>query len=283
MKSNNKIFRALVTWICVIASAFLLTISLQTFAIPASIITGGFTGVALLLNEITSFIDTSLGIILLNVPIAFFCYHELSKRFTIYSTIQFVLTSIFLKIFNFQPLFDDIMLNSIFGGICYGGAIVVALKGDTSTGGTDFLALYFSNKYGKTVWQYIFVFNTILILVLGFTTGWLYAGYSIIFQFVATRVISSLHTRYDRVTFEIISEKYEQILTEYNQKFTHGSTCYQAFGGYLKKEYTIINTVISSYEVNQVIRLCKNIDNNVIINITKTQTFVGKFNQRPLD
>ena len=54
------------------------------------------------------------------------------------------MTSLFLKYFSLPPIFDDILLSAVFGGFLMGISIVLALKGNASTGGTDFIALYVS-------------------------------------------------------------------------------------------------------------------------------------------
>lgn len=66
---------------------------------------------------------------------------------------------------SLEPLFEDILLNVIFGGFLYGIMTVIALKGNASTGGVDFVALYISNKKGKSIWNYVFVFNAVLITI----------------------------------------------------------------------------------------------------------------------
>ena len=97
--------------------------------------------------------------IALNVPVAIFCYRHIGKKFVIFSMIQVFLASFLLKLSLFEPLFEDALLNICFGGFIYGLAIVVALKGNASTAGTDFIALYVSNRLGKAIWQYVFAFN----------------------------------------------------------------------------------------------------------------------------
>ncbi len=109
----------------------------------------------------------------------------------------------FLKFLKFDPLFDDMLLNIIFGGFLYGIMTVIALKGNASTGGTDFIALYVSNKLGRSIWSYVFVFNAGLLLIFGYMFGWEYAGYSILFQFISTKTIDSFYHRYERMTMQI--------------------------------------------------------------------------------
>ena len=69
--------------------------------------------------------------------------------------LQVAFGSMFLQIFSFQPIFTDEILNVIFGGVIYGTSIVIALRGNASTGGTDFIALFVSNKTGKSIWSYV--------------------------------------------------------------------------------------------------------------------------------
>jgi len=287
MNINNKNIKLLYSIFSIVLSAFLLTLCLQSFVLPSNMISGGFTGVAVLLNTMTKntpfVLDTSVMLIVLNLPVAYICYKSISKRFTILSVCQIFLTAIFLKIFSFSPFVDDIILNSIFGGIFFALAIVVALKADASTGGTDFIALYFSNRFNKSLWIHVFVFNSFLIIILGFNQGWLYAGYSILFQFVATKLIDTLHTRYHRLTLEIITKKPEDIVDAYIKHSKHGMTCFKGYGGYSKQEITIIHTVLSSYELSEAIRLLKSVDEKVIINIFKTDDFVGFFYQKPIE
>ena len=123
------------------------------FFTPTGILPSGFTGVARLTEQITGLLgihfSTSLGMIALNVPVAIFCYRHIGKKFVIFSMIQVFLASFLLKLSLFEPLFEDALLNICFGGFIYGLAIVVALKGNASTAGTDFIALYVSNRLGK--------------------------------------------------------------------------------------------------------------------------------------
>ena len=148
----------------------------------------------------------------LNIPVAALCIKSISLRFTFYSMIQVFLASVFLKVLHFEALFDDVMLNVIFGGFLYGISIAIALRGNASTGGTDFIALYVSNKTGRSIWGYVFAGNVVILCIFGFLFGWVHAGYSILFQFISTRTISALHHRYDRVTLQVTTAQAEPCL-----------------------------------------------------------------------
>ncbi len=287
MMENVKLRRTLTTLACVLVSGFIQGYTIQVFMAPTKLVASGFTGVAMLLNALTEYtahpISISLGIVLLNVPTAFMCYKNIGPRFTFYSLLQVMISSVVLKLFYFEPLFQDAILNVIFGGVANAFAAVLALKGNASTGGTDFIALYFSNRYNKSFWDYVFGFNALIIIIFGFTQGWLYAGYSIVFQFICTKTIQTFHTRYDRLTVQIITQETEAVLEAYTKNFLHGITCTDSYGGYSRRPFTTMITVVSSYEVDDVIRKVSDADPNVIINTFKTENFVGGFYIPPMD
>lgn len=284
---KRKKVRFCFSFIAVVVSAFLQTYVIQAFINPSNLLSSGFTGVAILIDKITSLygihISTSLAILVLNIPVALICYKSISKKFTILSTIQFALTSFLLNVVSFPPLFHDVMLNVIFGGFLYGLCVVVALKGSASTGGTDFIALYVSNKINRSIWEQIFIFNAIILCIFGYMFGWIYAGYSIVFQFIMTKTISTFHHRYERVTLQITTTQPEMLIDSYVEHYRHGISCIQGYGGYSKRKMFLLHTVVSSYEVSDIANLLRETDPYVIINVLRTEEFYGSFYMAPID
>ena len=285
---KNKRIKLLITFVCVIVAAFLQAYVIQVFIQPADLLSSGFTGVALLIEKITSTylgfsFSTSLGMILLNVPVAMICYKSISPKFTFFSLLEVFLASFFLRVIHFSPIFDDVLLNIAFGGFAYGLLTVVALRGNASTGGTDFIALYVSNKKGKAIWEYVFLFNTVILIIFGFMFGWEHAGYSILFQFISTRTIDSFYHRYERVTLQVTTTHAQKVINAYVQQYRHGISCVDAMGGYSQKPMNLLHTVVSSYEVQDIIDLMREVDPKVSVNVLKTENFFGGFYQAPID
>ena len=285
---KNKKVRLLITTISVIVAAFLQAYVIQVFIQPSNLLSSGFTGVALLIEKMTSTFlvfsfSASLGMILLNVPVAILCYKSISPKFTFFSLLEVFLASFFLKIIDFPPIFDDLLLNIVFGGFAYGLLTVIALKGNASTGGTDFIALYISNRKGKSIWGYVFIFNVMILSIFGMMFGWEHAGYSILFQFISTRTIDSFYHRYERVTLQITTAHAMPLMTAYTKAYRHGISCVDAIGGYSHKKMNLLHTVVSSYEVQDIVDLMREIDPHVIVNVVKTENFFGGFYQAPID
>lgn len=285
---KNKKIRFLITFVCVVVAAFAQAYVIQVFIRPANLLSSGFTGVAILVEKITStYFDfsfsTSLGMVLLNVPVAIICYKSISPKFTFFSLLEVFLASFFLKVMTFPPIFGDVLLNITFGGFAYGLATVIALKGNASTGGTDFIALYISNRQGKSIWGYVFLFNTMILGIFGSMFGWEYAGYSILFQFISTKTIDSFYHRYERVTLQITTLYPQEIIDCYIQNYRHGISKINAVGGYSQKEMALLHTVVSSYEVQDIVDLLRKVDSHIIVNVLKTENFFGGFYQAPID
>lgn len=286
--SRSRKLRVLYTFASVLVAGFLQAAIIQVFMRPMNLLSSGFTGVAILVEKITSTFfgfsfSTSLGMLALNIPVAILCSKSISKKFTFFSLIEVFVASFFLKVLDFGSLFEEPLLNIIFGGFAYGIMTVIALKGNASTGGTDFIALYISNKKGKSIWSYVFMFNASLIVIFGAMFGWEYAGYSILFQFISTKTIDSFYHRYERMTMQITTSKPEEIIAVYMKEYRHGLSRVDGIGGYSGKPVSLLHTVVSSYEVEDIAKLMKEADPNAIINTFKTENFYGGFYLKPID
>lgn len=284
---GTKQFNNIRTAVCTVISSLMQAFVIQTFVLPAELLSGGFTGVAILVEmlaqKIGIYFPTSVGMLCLNIPVALFCARSISRRFVLFSSLNVLLTSLFLQLFHFRALFTEPILDVVFGGFLGGMAAVMALRGNASGGGTDFIALYVSNKTGKSIWNQVFAGNCLLFFIFGFLFGWINAAYSILYQYVATRTVSAFHRRYDRLTLQITTTKAEPIIKAYTEWCPHGISCARVIGGYSGREMYLLTTVLSSYEEHDAVELIRRIDPNVIINVMKTENFYGKFAQPKIE
>ena len=283
---KNKMIRHVFSLLAVVISGFLQAFTLKVFIQPSNLLSSGFLGVSILMNQIAGLFGVELSIsmllMMLNIPVAILCYRGISARFTFYSIFQVFVGSFFIRVLNFEPLFvDDTMLNVIFGGVLNGLYVSLALKGNASTGGMDFVALFVSNRNGKTIWQEVFLFNTLLLLIFGALFGWKHAGYSIIFQYISTKVISTFHQRYHKVTLQITTRYGDDVMEAYLKNIRHGISCVEAIGGFSREKMYLLHTVLSSYEVIDAVSVIKEADPRAIINQISTENFYGRFHRVP--
>lgn len=286
--SQHKLYRNSITFFGVLIASLMQALIIQSFMMPCNLLSSGFTGVAILIEKITSAFfnfsfSASLGMILLNVPVALMCMKSISKRFTFFSLLEVFLASFFLKVIKVPPLFSDTLLNLIFGGFLYGVMTVIALKVNASTGGTDFIALYVSNKKGKSIFKYVFIFNASLLVIFGLMFGVEKAGYSILFQYISTKTIEYFYKRFERITLQITTSKANEIIKCLVSNYRHGITKLDGVGGYSGKHVNLLYTVVSEQEVPEIVSLIKRVDQKAIVNAIRTENFYGGFYIKPID
>ncbi|MGL4383644.1 MAG: YitT family protein [Bacilli bacterium] len=262
----------------IIASAILQAFALNNFFETSGLLTSGVTGVAMILKILSNGkLSLSLVMLSLNLPLAIFSYFHIGKKFTIMSFAQVVLTSIFLPIIPVFIEIDSIMLNAIFGGAILGLGTALALESSASTGGTDFIALYISVKKQVSAGKYMMYLNGVIVLISAQFFGFEIAAYTLVSIYVGSRVIDSIHVRYQRLTVNIITSHGPEIITKMLANGVHGITKLEAEGAYSQTSKTLIYTVVSAYEITDLRDLVFEIDQNAFVNITQTISIYGKF------
>ncbi len=287
MKKEQKSYlRFAISIGAAILSAFIMAVGNNCLIEDAKLLPGGFLGLARLIGVVgTQFgvqIPTIVVYLGLNVALAIFCGKHISKKFVLFSVIQFVSLSLFMQILPSYEIFDQEILNVVFGGVIWGFGISIVLRNGGSTGGTDFIALYVSNKTGNEIWSQVFLFNCLQLAVFGMLSGWEHAGYSIIFQYISTHMINVFHNRYKRVMLQIFTKDPEKVCRNYIAHFAHGVTILKGQGGYTGEDTFMLTAITSSYEVEDAIEVILEADSRAFINVTKSDKIVGKFNQPEL-
>lgn len=274
--------------IIVITASLLYAWNLCCFAKAADLLPGGISGVSLLLQHIIKSIfhitvPYSVFNILLNLFPVYIGFRYIGKKFTLYSILTILLSSIFVDILPDYIFTTDILLISIFGGLINGFAIALCLNVGTTTGGTDFISIYMSQQKGMDAWNYILFGNVIILLIAGAMFGWSIALYSIIYQFCSTQIIQMLYKRYQKETLFIISDKSDEIYRLIKDTTNHDATLFHGIGCYEAKEKEMIYSVINTDARRQLIPLIHSVDPHAFINVVKTEELAGRFHDIPND
>ena len=276
------------SFVCVIIAALIMSTNIKSFVRAGDLIPGGFTGLSLLLQRIfVQFYNIEIPYSVINISLnaipAFVGYKMIGKKFTMYTILLIILNSFLVDLVPVTPITYDPLLVSVFGGLINGIAISIALYGKASSGGTDFIAVYLSNKLKKPSWSFVFALNVVILTSAGLLFGIEKAMYSIIFQYVSTQMIERFHQRNQQSTLLIITSYPEKIVDSLMEYTHHGITKFKGMGCYLKEEKTMLYTVVGKDEVNDVVRFVKKADPSVFINIVKSEGIKGNFYTEPLE
>lgn len=267
-------------------ASVLMALNIKSFVRTGGLYPGGATGMTLLIQRIVELffhvtIPYTVVNVLLNLFPIYIGFRHIGKKFTLYSCLMIVLTSILTDLIPGYIVTYDILLISIFGGIINGFVISLCLMMNATTGGTDFIAIYLSEKKGVDSWNAILALNVVILASAGILFGWDKALYSIIFQFTSTQVLSTLYKRYQRKTLFIVTDHADEVYKEISAITNHGATIMKGEGPYEHKERKVIYSVVSSEESKKVVKAIKSVDEKAFINIIKTELLSGRFYTRP--
>lgn len=272
----------------IVFASIIMAANIQSFVDAGGLFPGGFNGLTLLIQRSAQqFAGITLPFTAINFALnavpAVISFKMIGKRFTMYSCLVIVLSSILTDLIPAMPITNDILLICIFGGIFNGLAISLCLLGGATSGGTDFISVAISERLGVDAWNYIFFGNCVMLAVAGLLFGWDKALYSIIFQFASTQVVHMLDLRFKRTTLFIISNHAVAIYEEIKDTTNHGATLFRGTGLYNGEERDMIYSVISGDQVKQITRAVHDIDPHAFINILKTDQVAGNFYRKPHD
>jgi len=178
---------------------------------------------------------------------------------------------------------DDTLLAAVFGGILNAAATALCLHADATSGGTDFIAIAFSERYRRDAWNYIFAGNCVILTLAGFLFSLDKALYSIIFQFATTEALKAFYKDYQKQTLFIITQKPDEVYHLIRDLTQHAATSFEGVGNYDKQRRVMLYSVVSASEARRLISAIKRVDPGAFINVLKTEQVNGKIYQRPRD
>ena len=129
--------------------------SQSIFYQPGKIYSSGITGIAQILTTVSTdwlgfYIPVSVALLLLNIPLFFLGWFKIGHKFTIFTGITVVLTSLFVQILPEETLTTDPMICGIFGSHQRSRYWLCAKSG-LSSGGLDFVSIAIRKRTGKTI------------------------------------------------------------------------------------------------------------------------------------
>lgn len=281
---KTEIRKDFITILAVTAAAFVMALNTKTFVNTGGLYPGGVTGLTILIQRTASMLwNISLPFsvinILLNAVPVYIGFRFIGKRFTVYSCVMIVLNSVFTDLIPDQIITQDVLLISIFGGIINGVAISLCLNAGATSGGTDFLSIFLSERRGIDSFNIILGINAIIIGIAGLLFGWDKALYSILFQYASTMVLRTLYKKFQQSTLFIVTNKPAEVCKAIYEVSRHGATILEGEGSFEHCERNVVYSIVSAAQSKKVLRAIRTTDPEAFVNEVKTQKLTGRFYQ----
>lgn len=270
--------KTIYAYFIIILGDILLALGLDLFLLPNHLSTGGFSGIATIINN---YISMPIGtiIILLNVVLIVYALFLFGFKMLIRTVVSILLFGLFSNFFlTFAPITNDLLLASLCGGLLVGLGIGLNFKVHSTTGGSDLVVkiyMHYSKKLKTN--EVIFIFDVIIIILFVLVFKNIdYGLYSIIAIFVSTKVIDLVLEGLNySIMLYVISDKNAEIAEKISKDIQRGVTIIESQGYYTKQEKNMLCCVISKYQIQQVKELIRNIDIKAFVVITQAKEVLG--------
>ena len=269
----------------------LIAVTLQALSIlwfyrPAGIVSGGVTGISMLLNYATGgHIQSWIPMVVLNAPLLYLAYRELHLKFAVYTAICTLYFSLIFAVLENLPrpaIFDMTnpvmpLISVIFGAVLNGTFGSIVIRNGASTGGFDIVSLVVSKKVSFPMGTISMAFNMVIVAALAFVKGMEVAALSIIALFVCSVSFNNALMGLNRnKTLFIISDKWDSFSHEVMRTVHRGITYIPAKGAYTNAERKIVYIIAKTVEVATIRRIVLQHDPAAIISVIDTKEVVGR-------
>ena len=276
IKSKNFYVDILV----IIIGSFISSLGVNLFLSNAKLLSGGVTGIALILQYLWE-VPSGITVFLLNIPLFFVSYKYLNKRFTIYTAIGMLSFSTALMIT--KPLstldqVDDMLLYCIYGGVLSGIGSGLIFYRNGSTGGTDIITMVIRKKYSNfDIGQVGFAFNLIIVTVSIFIFGLPRALYTLISMFITSTILDKVLNGFtSKKLLLILTEKEDDIINYVIKDMNRGITALMAEGGYTRDKKRLLYVAVTTSQMISLKTKILRVDPKAFITIIDVSEVKGK-------
>ena len=254
-------------------------IAFNALILPYGLLSGGVTGIALIITYLSSKIPLYLIIILLNIPIFIWGYKELDKKLIFYSLIGMGTFSFALPLTEpFIPVPEvDIFLAAIFSGLLVGVSSGIIIKAGGSSGGSEIISLILKKKKNFSIGSVSFALNALTIFLSFFFFPLKIALYTLVSMWVTGKTVDFILeglTKNKSVT--IITSRSDDVSFYILNELNRGSTIFDAYGGFSRQEKKVITCVINNFEFARLRNEISNIDPDAFMYVSEAVAVAGR-------
>jgi uncharacterized membrane-anchored protein YitT (DUF2179 family) len=279
MSTKKKAIVFSVAWnlILLTAGPVVLAIGIKAIAIPNGFITGGFSGLSLLIYYAFGGLSPGIWYFVLNIPLFIAGWIFLSRRFFFYSLFGMVVLTVAIDLIPFTIPIHDKLLAALAAGVLIGAGAGSYLHSFGSAGGSDIIAIILNQKFNVKIGRFYFYFNLVLF---GLSFGFMDIDiilFSLILSFVVSQVADYFLSMFNqRKMVIIISDRSDSIAKAIFEKLNRGSTFLFGRGAYTGRRKKVIMTVVNNYQLKRLEEAVFNVDSDAFFITENTFSVIGK-------
>jgi len=251
---------------------------LKTLIMPQHFLTGGISGIAVLIVYIFQKPDLGVVYFLLNIPLVLLGWFFISRRFILYSIYGMVFFSIIAMLIHPPPLsISDPILGALLAGVICGAGSGLILRSVGSAGGLDILAIFLNKKFGFRLGIFSIIANSGILSAGAFFLDLEKALYSIVLVYTAGHVMDAVLTGFNRKKSLMVISDQAQIIADAILGRKGGRVTFlNGEGAFSRKPKKVIFTIIALTELPKIKELILQKDPEAFIVVNNTLEVLGK-------
>ena len=277
--------KKLAEYLLIVAGTAVIAVSLQFFLDPDGMVPGGFTGIAIIVKELTKGIvpdGVPLWVtnLILNVPMVPIVLKISGWDFAKRTVVGSLLLSFWLAVIPYVQLMEepDLFFTSVFGGVSMGIGVGLVFLGKGTTGGTDMCGAILHHFFPyislpKLMQLLDVVITSVGIMVFGIRI----ALYSIIVVYLTAKISDRImEGSTSAKMLYIISDQSALIAEKIIEKLGRGVTGLQGRGMYTNQDKTILICVISPREIARIKDVVLEADSRAFVIVNDSREVLGE-------
>ncbi len=281
---KKKIQHIAFAYAAIILGTGLMAIAYQCIYDPINLVTGGFTGLGIILKSYTQNVWAG-GIplwftnLVLNIPVFILSYIMLGKKFVGRTLFATVMLSAWLYIIpSIDMTHGDFILAAVFGGIFSGIGTGLVLRGSATTGGTDMVAALLQKGIKhRSIAQIMQFVDGAIVLIGLFVFGLRPSLYAVISIYIVTKVSDAILEgfKYSKAAY-IITDKYDDVAKRLMSDLDRGVTGLDAKGMYTGDKKCVLYCVVSKKQIVAVKEIVAEIDPSAFVIVSDVREVFGE-------
>ncbi|MEK6266708.1 MAG: YitT family protein [Clostridium sp.] len=274
--------------VLIILGSLIIAVAVNLFIIPNMLLSGGITGIGLMVQYIFK-IPLGVTILILNIPLLILSIVKINKKFTVFTILGTIALSLFLILT--APLNDVLvpveesyrLLYCIYGGVLSGIGLGIVFSNEGSTGGLDIIAIYAKKEYDIEIGMMSFIINFMVVVVGSILFDFKVGLFTLIVMYITSAVMEKVINGLSRrKMLLIISEKEEEVSSAIMNNFNRGLTILYGEGAYTNHRKNVLYCVVPLNQLPRIKRVIKVIDQQAFISIIDIAEVQGNGFKSPI-
>jgi uncharacterized membrane-anchored protein YitT (DUF2179 family) len=254
----------------------LCAVALNGILIPRQFLSGGFTGLSLIIHYLVPAFPLGAIYFLLNIPNFAFGWKYVGRRFLLYSVAGMLIFSAAIQTIRLSLPVYDYLLSALLAGVIVGVGSGLILRSLGSAGGTDILSVVLLKLFSIRLGSTILAFNGIILLAAAALFTLEMALYTLIYLYISSYMVNLVVTGLSqRKAVYIISPQWKEISQNIMEELQRGVTILKGEGGFTGKDQHVLYTVITFRELSRLKGLIRRLDPDAFVVVSETLEVMG--------